>query len=98
VSYSDFVEEHVRISALRLLKEVPDGRLNESVLREGLTQLGFARSRAQMRVTLEWLKDAGLIKHEWFGETVLVAALTERGLDVAEGREIVKGVHRPSPA
>jgi hypothetical protein len=97
MSYPDFVNEHVRIAILRLLQD-SQGRANESVLREGLSQLAFTLSRTEMRAQLEWLKSAGLITHEWPFPTVLVARLTERGLDVAEGNERVAGVHRPSPA
>lgn len=97
MSFADYINEHVRIAVLRLLKD-NRGHANESVLREGLSQLAFSLSRAEMRAQLEWLKNAGVITHEWPFPTVLVARLTERGLDVAEGNEQVAGVHRPSPA
>jgi DNA-binding transcriptional ArsR family regulator len=96
MSYTDFVDEHVRISALRLLREQPRGRANESVLRGGLRDLGFDLSHARVRETLEWLKDNGLVTHEWYG-TVMIAQLTVRGTDIADGNETIKGVHRPSP-
>jgi hypothetical protein len=94
--FHEFMAEHLRLSLLRLLKEA-GGSANESVLRQGATALGHHwAGRAEMRTQLEWLKERGLVTHEWFDDKVLVAHLTDRGIDVAEGRTVVEGVTRPS--
>jgi hypothetical protein len=96
VNFKDFVEEDRRLVILLLLREA-GGKANESVLHSGATAVGHATvSRSQLRKELEWLRERGLVTHEWYNQTVLVASLTERGLDTAEGREHVQGVKRPS--
>ncbi len=86
MSFKDFLQEDLRLVLLRLLKEAP-GAANESVLHHGAQSLGHARARrGDIRAELAWLAERGLVREEWVEETVLVARLTERGLDVAEGR------------
>lgn len=44
-----------------------------------------------------WLAEQGLVRTEELEAGVLVAAITERGLDVAGGRAVVPGVRRAPP-
>ncbi len=53
------------------------------MLRQGLHQLA-------------WLAEQGLVENDDMGGLV-VATLTQRGADVAQGRVTVPGVKRPTP-
>lgn len=98
MNFKSYLEEDLRLVLLLLLKEA-GGSANESVLGSGARGLGHAKAtRDELRAELSWLKERGLVAHQWFDSKVLVAELTERGLDVAEGRTLVDGVKRPSIA
>lgn len=93
---SSVFQEHLRISILRLLSGAPAYRANSSILHGETTRFGLAASRDQVKTEMAWLAEQGLIVTEDVGGMV-VATLTERGLDVAEGRAVQPGVQRPSP-
>lgn len=84
-----------RLALLRLLREA-GGAANESVLRQGLSALGFNReTREDIRADLNLFREAGLVTQDWFENRLVVATLTDRGLDVAAGRIEVEGIERP---
>lgn len=93
-SFSEFLRRDVRLVILRLLSEMPAYRANSSVLTMALERFGHAVSRDQVKTELAWLQDQGLVTCEDL-EAVLVAAITERGADVARARVTVPGVARP---
>ena len=76
MSFTEIVERESRLVALKMLAEQPDRRLNSSLMREALAEIGAVT-----------LTEAG---------SVLIATLTERGLDHVERRIILDGVKRPS--
>ena len=88
------VNEHLRITVLRLLEEQADRTLNESLLLDLTPAFGFTPSRDRLRTELAWLSEQGLVD---ISETngLQLATLTVRGEDVALGRCIVPGVKRP---
>src|ERR1051326_7205478 len=90
-------DEDRRLVILRLLIEV-GGSANESVLKDGLEQLGdFAGlTRGTVREHMHFLADRGLIKLTWFGDKVAAAKITVRGVKIAEGRDTVEGVKKPA--
>lgn len=94
MSFSDYLRKDVRLVSLRILSETPSYRANSSVLSNLLHQFGHAVTRDQVKTELRWLAEQGLVKLEEAG-SVLVATLTERGQDVAEGRAFVDGVAKP---
>jgi hypothetical protein len=61
-----------------------------------LPEVGLTPTRDQIKTELAWLAEQQLVTSEDHAGLV-VATLTERGLDVAEGRTVVPGVQRPSP-
>lgn len=73
---------------------------NESILQDVLTAYGHNISRDLVRNHAIWLEEQGLVKIKRIdtgkGE-FFVLVITQRGLDVAQGRVIVDGVKRPSP-
>ena len=88
--------ENRRLAMLRFLSEEPDYTLNLSLLQSALDAIGMKESRDVIRADAAWFGEVGLANLEEVGP-VLVLALTERGLDVAEGRVVVPGVKRPGP-
>lgn len=97
MSFVETLAEHRRISILRLLVDT-GGKGNESVLTDALEALGLdaGLTRAKVREDLRFLERAGAIRIEWYGDTLAVAHLLERGADIAAGRVIVDGIKRPS--
>jgi len=87
---------HLRLSILRVLDSAPARRANSSVIASVTHEFGISASRDQIRTELAWLAEQGLVTVEELG-AVVVATLTDRGLDVAEGRAVAPGVQRPSP-
>ena len=83
-----------RLFVLQLLAEV--GEANESVINDGCRAGGHRVTRRQTRDDLDWLAARRLVTLDYYDDTVVVAKLVERGLDVARGEERVAGVKRPS--
>lgn len=94
--YADFLSADRRLVILRILHEMPTYRANSSVLHSVLDQWGHEPSRDQVKGELRWLQEQGLVTIEDVaGGAVLLARLTERGVDVQAGRARVDGVKRP---
>lgn len=98
--YTEHFAKHVRLVILRLLAEATEYRLNSSIIADMVNTHGLAATRAQIGAELLWLDELGLISTSTVGipmAGLVVATLTERGLDVALGRGSVPGVQRPGP-
>ena len=97
MSFAEIQSQHIRLTVLRLLaKGGGDYSANDSIIADALPHLGFTVGRERVRAEIEWLRDSALVKVENV-ESLLIATLTQRGLDVAEGRTTATGVKRPSP-
>lgn len=94
MSFADHLRRDVRLVTLRVLSEMPGYRSNSSVLFTALDRFGHTVTRDQVKTELRWLAEQGLVELDEAG-SVLVAKLTERGQDVAEGRAVVDGVAKP---
>lgn len=88
---------HIRLAALRLLDSQSTYSANDSILCQAVNAMGLSCTRDQMRGHLAWMEEQRLITRQDVMGTVVVATLTERGGEVANGRSIVPGVQRPSP-
>lgn len=88
---------HIRLASLRLLDAQAGYSANDSILQQAVNAMGLACTRDQMRGHLVWLEEQRLVTRAEIMAGVVVATLTERGADVANGRSIVPGVQRPSP-
>jgi len=97
MDYKNLVAEDQRLAVLRLLAEDPHYSHNDSVLQTALGAIGHAISRDAVRSLLAWLAEQDLIAVEVVGESIHVATLTTRGLDVAQGNTVAPGIKRPSP-
>lgn len=96
MSYAEKVQEHLRLTILRLLEEDTNYTMNDSMITDLAAEFGFSPSRDRVRTELAWLREQGLIQYE-NGSAIIIAQLTERGADVAKGRTTVPGIKRPSP-
>lgn len=84
-----------RLCILRLLTET-GGTANDSVLHTALEALGHRKQpRSVIHDDIRFLINSGLVVDEWL-RTVQVVTITARGVNVAEGRETVEGVKKPS--
>lgn len=95
-SYTQLLEQDRRLQILQLLAESPGYRANQFLLQSALDTFGHTVSMDRVKADLAWLAEQGLIVIGELGD-VQIPALTDRGLDVAQGRAIAPGVKRPRP-
>ncbi|BFI48130.1 MULTISPECIES: hypothetical protein [Yersinia] len=91
----EILDADQRLVVLRTLTEC-GGDANESVLQTCLDAYGHRVSRDRVRTHCHWLAEQGLLSVKDVSGC-LVATLSGRGADVAEGRSTVPGVKRPRP-
>ena len=96
MNFKDLMGSDLRLVVLSSLAQDADYAHNEHVLKEMLGQLGHSVSRDKLRTELAWLQEQGLIELRDVAG-IMVAKLTVRGMDVAEGSVTIPGVHRPGP-
>lgn len=96
MALKELLTQDQRLVILRSLAEVGYDA-NESILSDCLDLYGHDISRDLVRSHLEWLEEQGLITLERLRDGYMVASITQRGLDVAQGRVVVSGVKRPRP-
>ena len=70
---------------------------NESILDDCLSLYGHNISRDLVRNHLNWLEEQGLVQIERLQNGFMIAKITQRGLDVANGEAVVEGVKKPLP-
>lgn len=101
-SYLENLARHRRLSILKLLAGEDDqpggGSANESLLFDCLEMVGLdaALTRDAVREDLKWMAARDLIRTTMASETLMVAHITGRGVDVARGRAVVDGIKKPS--
>lgn len=96
MKFNKLHEEDRRLVILRFLAEDTDYRVNTSILQDAVEMYGHNVSRDVLHADIHWLSDSGLVEFEEVS-SVLVVSLTDRGLDVSQGRATVLGVKRPRP-
>lgn len=96
MSLKELITQDQRLVILRSLAEAGYDA-NESIISDCLDLYGHDISRDLVRTHLSWLEEQGLLTLERLKDGFLVATITQRGLDVAEGRVTVAGVKRPRP-
>lgn len=96
MSLEKLLTEDLRLVLLRGLFDVPGYSHNESILQRVAGTYAHRVSRDRIRTELSWLKEQGLITTEEVCG-YLIATLTVRGADVAQGNVTVPGVQRPAP-
>lgn len=97
MSYLQSLAEERRGTILYLLLKT-ELSASETVLLHGLRQAGHLRITEDLvRADLEWLRNANLVTTDVFEGTRVIAKLTRRGRDVAQGNLAEPGVERPDP-
>ena len=86
-----------RIIALQALEQDPKYELSTQMLQRVLDHFAHAISAAAVDALVDWLTESGLVTVRDLGQGIRVARLTQRGVDVAQGRTRVSGVDRPPP-
>ena len=94
MSYQDFLNADRRLVLLRLLADLPGRKGNSSVLAARPEHWGHGVGRDYVKTQLAWLVEQGLVTTEEMGPVIL-ATITERGIEVTEDRVRVPGVNRP---
>lgn len=94
--YNEHLRRHRRLTILRILNSAQAYSANESLLHGMLPNLGFNPTRDTVRGDLTWLGEQELIRVDEPGG-LMIAELSERGAEVAEGRATHPGVAKPSP-
>jgi len=93
----ELFEADQRLVILRALSKAPGYSANDSILHDVLGSFGHNLSRDMVRSHMRWLEEQGLLDLQKIGDRTLVASISERGVDVANGRAVVDGVKRPAP-
>lgn len=89
-------EQHFRLIVLKALAEQNDYQSNDAVLQGIAATFGISETRDFTKAQLRFLEDAGAATISEHG-TVLIARVTDRGLDHVQGRTVIDGVKRPTP-
>lgn len=95
MSFAEYQTHDRRLVLLKALEAAVQYRTNAYLLRHFADSVGHVVSADRVAQDLAWLAEQGLITLET--SPIMVATLTERGLDVASGRVVVPGVQRPAP-
>jgi Fe2+ or Zn2+ uptake regulation protein len=93
MTMQQILSEDQRLVVLRSLVDA-GGEANESILQDCLDVYGHRVGRDLVRNHMTWLSEQGLISIDAVG-SYMIASLTSRGQDVAEGRSSVPGVKKP---
>lgn len=73
---------------------------NQNILQTCLAQYGHNISMDLVRNHMLWCEEQGLVRInrvDALGADLLVATITQRGLDVTNGVTVVDGVKKPNP-
>ncbi len=93
----DVFAEQQRIIILQLMYQDSDYSLNDQILQKALDLFGHAISIDRIDAHLRFLEDCDLVEVDDLGHGMLVAKLSRKGMDVAQGRSRVDGIDRPIP-
>jgi hypothetical protein len=96
MSFAQFEQEDRRLVLLRMLAEDADYKVNTIILQQGLELYGHSVSRDKLHTEVAWLAEQELVKFDQLN-SVKIVTLTQRGLDISQGRASVPGVKRPGP-
>lgn len=92
--YAEHIAKHRRLAILRFLADAETA--NDSVINTAISVLGFERAtRSEIRDDLTLLESRGLLRVEWVGD-LMVTDITERGVEVSQGKIVVPEVQKPS--
>ena len=92
-----FSERHAADLRLAVLQVLAAAGLetNVPILRAAVEEATHRPAASLLRQELAWLDERGLVTRRAIGASVAAATITERGEDVALGRERIAGVAVP---
>lgn len=93
--YGDAWKRHLRLAVLRALLDLKGRTGHESLLTDMVGAVHIMADRDQVRAEVIWLHQEELVVAD-VKHGALCATLTERGINVAEGRSDHAGVKRPN--
>lgn len=96
MSLKELIKQDQRLVILRSLVDAGYDA-NESILDDCLALYGHKISRDLVRTHLTWLEEQDLVQIERLKNGFMIATITQRGLDVANGEATVAGVKKPFP-
>jgi len=88
-------QENRRLLILQALKEDRDYRINDRELQAIARITGRSLSLDELHAELNWLEDNDLVELERL-DSIVIAKLKHRGLEIVDGMAIVSGVARPA--
>lgn len=92
-TFQEILHEDQRyLTLLSLVHMGFDG--NSNMIKTALDAYGHRVSSSEIELLLSWLSAFGLVELSKIGPFTK-AKLTQKGQDVAEGREVIHGVRRP---
>ncbi|WP_170481397.1 VpaChn25_0724 family phage protein [Ruegeria arenilitoris] len=93
---AQILQRHRSLAILRFLSRSPEYRCNGDVLLDWLSHLALTCSRAELRTLASFLEEGGLLRlKDSAGFQVLT--LMEKGLEIAEGRDLFENFVRQGP-
>ena len=95
-TFAQLQAEYRRAILLRFLSEDADYAMDTGLLKAALKSVGHGVPLRQVNEDAAWLEERGLAACEPL-ESALLVKITQRGLVVAAGDEIVPGIKRPGP-
>ena len=90
LNYAEVLSTHRRRFFLLLLAKLPDAKGNHRVFAEAANQAKI--TTAQVAAEFAWLQKQGLVSTQGKEEEVIVATLSRRGREVADGRARLDGI------
>ncbi|OFC71803.1 hypothetical protein [Alteromonas confluentis] len=96
MAITTIMNEHERLSILHCLAAMNDYGTNNSIIQSVCAQFGNNMTMDKIGSHLHWLEEQGLLKLDNH-ESYTLAYLTQRGMDVEQGRATQPGVKRPGP-
>lgn len=96
MSYKTTIAKEQRRLILQALEQDTDYRVNDIMLQAWLEEFSMDISIDKLHTELQWLEEQGLISLEQI-KTMQIATLTQRGLDLAQGKSQNPNVARPRP-
>jgi hypothetical protein len=93
--YDHFLTEDARLVIVKALAQESNVTLNETILTKILDTFGHNRSREWVRTQILKLQELGAVRVTEAG-TVVIATLTQAGLDHVQRRSTIAGIAVPS--
>ncbi len=95
MNYSELVTKNQRQAILELLRDQNGYSINAAILQSALSNLGMAISSTALISMLIWLAESNYISIT--NDGVIVASITQTGLDIANGHTQHPDIARPKP-